>query len=132
MNTQLIVNLLLASGTLATALLGVMSYRQNRRKGDADIEHSQATTTEVVNRAAQINETREMEREKFWRSTLADTERRLEGELSNVRAELANLKNGINKHVSWDFKAIRELRLLGSDIEDPPSLLYVPDDDERK
>lgn len=53
------------------------------------------------------------------------SEQKFRAEIDALKREVESLKLYINRHIPWDWKAVRELRLNGIEIEDPPSLQYI-------
>jgi predicted Holliday junction resolvase-like endonuclease len=125
-------NVILGIGALGSPISLVILLRQRWRKGEVEIKADEmkvdldkAQISEVANRAAAINQDREQKREEHWQSKLDKQERKLRGEIGDLRAEVNGLKSYINEHIPWDWEAVRQLRLAGIEIDNPPSLIYI-------
>jgi hypothetical protein len=134
------VTTILGIGALGSPISLVILLRQRWRKGEVEIkldetkvELDKQQISEVANRAAAINQDREQKREEHWQKKLDDQEHKLQGEIGDLRAEVNGLKSYINEHIPWDWEAVRQLRLAGIEIENPPSLIYIrnPDGDRN-
>ena len=93
--------------SLGGAYISVRNRKVNVRSVEAK------TNLDETQQASIVKEISESSEEKF------------RGEIADLRREIESLKLYINRHIPWDWKAVRELRLQGIDIEDPPSLQYI-------
>jgi homoserine dehydrogenase len=117
--------IVLGIGALGSPVSLLILLRQKWRKGEVDIEVEKVSVSEVANRAAAINQDRELKREEHWQKKLDAQEYKFQGEIGELRAEVNGLKSYINEHIPWDWEAVRQLRLAGIEIENPPSLIYI-------
>lgn len=117
------------AGMVITLGIALFHARSNRRKTDAETEKTKVETTVSAKEAAAFDENREIEREARWEKKLAETEKKLGDRITEHERRLATQQRYIEKHVPWDWRAVRELRLKGVEIEDPPTLVYLPDDE---
>lgn len=130
-------NIILGIGALGSPISLVILLRQRWRKGEGEITLDKAQESEVVNRAAAINQTRELEREQHWQKKLDDQEHKFHGELGELRGEMRELrlesdtlKLFIHRHMPWDWEAVRKMTLAGIEHTDPPSLVYLKGEQE--
>lgn len=95
-------------------LLSIKSRKTNTSKVESETNLNEAQQAEIVRRISESSE------EKFQRR------------IAKLEREIESLKLYINRHIPWDWKAVRELRLAGIDIEDPPSLQYIQNGSEQQ
>jgi predicted RNase H-like nuclease (RuvC/YqgF family) len=114
-------------GVVISAAVTLYNVRANREKTIAETAKTKAETAVTSREAAAFDANRERLREEHWQEKLDKSEARFEAEIGELRDEVQMLRRFIERHVPWDWKAVRELRLLGSDIEDPPTLTYLKD-----
>lgn len=110
-NSQEWINLLLAFAAVIGPLVTVYLARQNWRKTGAEIH---------LNRRQEAKLSQEIEQK---------SEAKFERKIAALEREVATLRRYINRHIPWDWTAVRHLRLAGIDIEDPPDLNYLQEDD---
>lgn len=136
MTSQLWINLILGVGALGSPISLVILLRQRWRKGEGEIRLDKVTETKLANEALAINDKRERDREEVWEKRLADQQMlhdrdmsELRGEMRELRLESDTLKLFIHRHMPWDWDAVRKLTLAGIDHSDPPSLIYLKDEE---
>lgn len=128
---QVGLQVLLGLGSVITAILGALFWRETRRQKQADATKTEAEagkteeeTHEIANKAAQINEIREREREQWWQRQFGALreEFETERELSVARfQELNALERYLGALLRYVHNLVRRLRYHGEDVEDPPS-----------
>lgn len=125
-------NVILGIGALGSPISLVILLRQRWRKGEGEIRLDKAQESEVVNRAAAINQDRELKREEHWQKKLDDQEHKFQGEIGELRGEMRalrlesdTLKLFIHRHMPWDWEAVRKMTLASIEHTDPPSLVYI-------
>lgn len=125
MTAQTILNVLLAMGTLASPIIALIFVRQQLRAGDTKIDLDKKDAAIKSREALSMDQDREQKRETHWQTKLDDQELKLDQEIAELRAEVNGLKQYINEHIPWDWDAVRQLRLAGIEIDNPPSLIYI-------
>lgn len=110
--------LLLGGGGLITGALALFSARANKQKVNSETNINIATLE-------QSRETLHQSRELFWRTEIEKMRETFEREIAAMRQELAALRMLIEAHVPWDWEVVRQLKLMGVDFRDPPTLNYI-------
>lgn len=127
---QVGLQILLGASSIVTAILGALFWRETRKQKQADAHkteaeagHTEAETLEIANKAAQINEGREREREEWWQRQFGALRQEFETEreLSMARfQELNALERYVGVLLRYIHALIRRLRVHGEEVDDPP------------
>lgn len=125
MTAQTILNVLLSMGTISSPIIAIIFVRQRLRAGDTKIDLDKKDAAIKSREALSMDQDREQKRETHWQAKLDDQERKLDEEIAELRAEVNGLQRYINEHIPWDWDAVRQLRLAGIEIDNPPSLIYI-------
>jgi hypothetical protein len=113
MTSQDWINLLLAMAAALGPAVTVYLARQNWRKTGSEI---------TLNKRQEAKLSQEIENK---------SEEKFQAEIDVLKKEVATLRRYINRHIPWDWQAVRELKLAGIEIEDPPDLNYLEDEDVK-
>lgn len=126
---QTLINLLLGMGALASPLVTIVLLKQRWRKGEAEIRLDKITEAKIADEVASSTDQRERDREAFWQEKLDAQDTKLCEEIRDLRLEVNVLKRYINRHIPWDWEAVRLLKLADINVPNPPSLNYLNGDD---
>lgn len=105
--------LILGGGGLVTGVLALLSAKTNKNKTKSE------TNLNIANEAHY--------RENIHQSR----EALLQKEIILLREEVAALRTLIEKHMSWDWEVVRQLRLAGIEFREPPTLNYAKESKEK-
>lgn len=131
MNAQTIGLLVTWLGALVTAAIALYTVRANRNKTVAETELTKTQTAAKTKEAAAFDEDREDKREAKWEAKIRECEDKFEAQIDPLRRELAFQRRYIERHIPWDWTAVRELRMRGVEIDDPPTLVVLPKGEEN-
>lgn len=110
--------LILGGGGLITGLLALFSARSNRNKLNSETDINVASVE-------QSRESLRQARETFWQNELINVRDTFEKEIATLRDEIGWLRVLIENHVPWDWEVVRQLKLAGIEVRDPPTLNYI-------
>jgi hypothetical protein len=114
--------LVLGSGGLLTGLIALLTLRSKTSNVDSQTGLNKAQETEVIQRASQINEQRERDRDREWERKIELVKQECNGKISELEEEVNILEIFIDSSVPWIWGAVRELRINGISYADAPSL----------
>lgn len=126
MNAQTIGLVVTWLSVAVSAGITLYTVRPNRNKTVAETELTKSQTVTKTKEAAAFDEDREQKREAKWEAKIKECEDKFEAQLDPLRRELAFQRRYIERHIPWDWTAVRELRMRGVEIEDPPTLVVLP------
>lgn len=118
MNWPAIGTVILGASGFVTGLLALFSAKASKSKTNSETDINIAAV-------AQSRENLNQSREKFWREELEDAKLSFDNELSSLRQELGWMRLLIENHVPWDWEVVRQLKLAGIDVSNPPTLNYI-------
>ena len=118
LNWSTVGTLILGSGGLITGVLALLSSRSSKNKIDSETQVNIAS-------AAQSHEMLVESRETFWRKETEFAKEAFEVELVSLKKEVAWMRILIENHVPWDWEVVRQLKLAGIEVSNPPTLNYV-------
>lgn len=118
LNWSTVGTLILGSGGLITGVLALLSSRSSKNKIDSETQVNIAS-------AAQSHEMLVQSRETFWRKETEFVKEAFEVELVSLKKEVAWMRVLIENHVPWDWEVVRQLKLAGIEVSNPPTLNYV-------
>jgi len=118
LNWSTVGTLILGSGGLITGVLALLSSRSSKNKIDSETQVNIAS-------AAQSHEMLVESRETFWRKETEFAKEAFEVELVSLKKEVAWMRILIKNHVPWDWEVVRQLKLAGIEVSNPPTLNYV-------
>lgn len=115
-------SVILGVGALGSPISLLILLATRKRKIEGEIGLDKAQESEVINRAAAINQTRELERDRFWQEKLDATEARCNKQVDKLKEEVDVMEAFIDHTVPWIWGAVRNMKLRDIDYTDPPSL----------
>lgn len=118
LNWSTVGTLILGSGGLITGVLALLSSRSSKNKIDSETQVNIAS-------AAQSHEMLVESQETFWRKETEFVKEAFEVELVSLKKEVAWMRILIENHVPWDWEVVRQLKLAGIEVSNPPTLNYV-------
>lgn len=118
LNWSTVGTLILGSGGLITGVLALLSSRSSKNKIDSETQVNIAS-------AAQSHEMLVQSQETFWRKETEFVKEAFEVELVSIKKEVAWMRILIENHVPWDWEVVRQLKLAGIEVSNPPTLNYV-------
>lgn len=107
LNWSTIGTVILGSGGLITGVLALLSSKSNKNKIDSE------TDINIAN-VEQVRENLSQSRERF-----------LSEEITALKQEVGWLRLLIENHVPWDWEVVRQLKLAGIEMTNPPTLNYI-------
>lgn len=110
--------LILGGGGLVTGILALFSARSSKDKLNSETKINVAN---VENSREQLHQSREI----FLRTEMDKMHEVFEKELALLRSEVGWLRVLIENHVPWDWEVVRQLKLAGIEVRDPPTLNYI-------
>lgn len=109
---------MLGSGGLVTGLLALVSAKSNRGKTNSETDLNLANVQHSREKLYQSRET-------FLRDEMEKMREVFDSEIAALKEEVSALRSLIESHVPWDWEVIRQLKLAGIEVRNPPTLNYI-------